>query len=264
MPRLSIIIPTLNEEKYLPRLLESIKKQTFNDYEVVVADAHSKDRTREIAERFGARVVGGGLPSKGRNLGTKAAKGEVFLFLDADVVLPRLDFLARTLREFDQRKLDIATSLLKPLSKKVIDYMFYGIYNVYTYTVQKVHPHIPGFFIFVRRKVHEKIGGFDETLDFAEDHEYARRATKVGRFGFLHAGLMPVSTRRFDRDGYLSIAVKYLLGEMYLLRHGRVPKGAIDYGWGYDKIKKREFLKELRKMGNELWENGKYLLRKRR
>ena len=46
----SIIIPTYNEEEYLPVLLDSIKEQDFNDYEIIVADANSSDRTREIAE----------------------------------------------------------------------------------------------------------------------------------------------------------------------------------------------------------------------
>ena len=77
----SIIIPTYNEEEYLPVLLESIKKQDFDDYEVIVADANSTDRTREIAEEYGCIVVDGGLPGVGRNNGARVAKGEYLLFL---------------------------------------------------------------------------------------------------------------------------------------------------------------------------------------
>ena len=58
--KLSIIIPTYNEEEYLPKLLESIKMQDFTDYEVIVADANSKDNTRKIATDYGAKVVDGG------------------------------------------------------------------------------------------------------------------------------------------------------------------------------------------------------------
>ena len=50
---LSIIIPAYNEERYLPKLLNCIKKQTYRDYEVIVADANSKDKTRQIAKKFG-------------------------------------------------------------------------------------------------------------------------------------------------------------------------------------------------------------------
>ena len=78
---LSIIIPTYNEEEVLPNLLRSIKEQDYKDYEVVVADAKSTDKTREIAQKFDCRVVDGGLPGEGRNHGAEAAKGDRFLFL---------------------------------------------------------------------------------------------------------------------------------------------------------------------------------------
>lgn len=58
--KLSIIIPTYNEEEYLPKLLEGIKSQDFEDYEIIVADANSTDKTREIAEVYGCKIVDGG------------------------------------------------------------------------------------------------------------------------------------------------------------------------------------------------------------
>ena len=85
---LSIIIPCLNEEEYLPLLLESVKKQKFLDYEIILADAGSKDKTLQIAKKYNCKIVPGGLPSKGRNQGAKKAKGDLLLFLDADVILP--------------------------------------------------------------------------------------------------------------------------------------------------------------------------------
>jgi glycosyltransferase involved in cell wall biosynthesis len=54
---LSIIIPTFNEERFLPYLLKSLKEQTFNDFEVIVADNNSTDATRSITLKSGARVV---------------------------------------------------------------------------------------------------------------------------------------------------------------------------------------------------------------
>ena len=86
--KLSIVIPAKNEEKYLPKLLASVKKQSFKDYEIIVADNNSKDKTKEIAKSYGCKIVKGGLPGKGRNAGAKIAKGEIILFLDADVILP--------------------------------------------------------------------------------------------------------------------------------------------------------------------------------
>lgn len=69
---LSIIVPALNEEKYLPILLSQIKKQNFNsDSEIIVADAGSKDKTVEIARNYGCKIIPGGLPARGRNEGAK-------------------------------------------------------------------------------------------------------------------------------------------------------------------------------------------------
>ena len=90
--KLSIVIITKQEQDYLPKLLDSLKQQTFNDFEIIVSDAQSKDNTRKIAKEHNCKIVEGGLPSKGRNNGVKKAKGKYLLFLDADVVLPK-DFL---------------------------------------------------------------------------------------------------------------------------------------------------------------------------
>lgn len=96
---LSIIIPTLNEEKHLEKLLKSIKKQDFNHYEIIVADAGSKDKTLEIAKRYKCRIAKGGSPAQGRNQGAEEARGDLLLFLDADVILPDKIF-GKTLKEF--------------------------------------------------------------------------------------------------------------------------------------------------------------------
>ena len=84
---LSIIIPTLNEEKYLPLLLKSIKEQNVKDYEIIISDAQSTDKTLDIAKKNNCKIVLGGLPGKARNEGAKVAKGNLLLFLDADVLL---------------------------------------------------------------------------------------------------------------------------------------------------------------------------------
>src|SRR6266702_7918120 len=97
--KVSIVIPTLNEEKYLPRLLMSIREQTVPPAEVIVADADSIDKTKQIAKSFGCIVTKGGYLPTGRNNGAKLATSELILFLDADVMLPA-DFLQKTVKEF--------------------------------------------------------------------------------------------------------------------------------------------------------------------
>lgn len=204
---LSIIIPTLNEEEYISYLLGSIKWQTFRDYEIIVADAGSKDKTVEIAQKEGCSVVRGGLPSFGRNKGVEASKGNLFLFLDADVVLPR-DFLEDALIEFNQYQLDIASCFVLPLSNKKIDNILYGFGNLYYGINQYLKPQAPGYCILVKKDLHLKINGFDEKLRIAEDWDYVYRASKLGEFKFLRNVKIPLSMRRFERDGRLNVTVQ--------------------------------------------------------
>ena len=102
----SIIIPTYNEEEYLPVLLDSIKEQSFDDYEIIVADANSTDKTREIAKSYGCIVVDGGLPAAGRNNGAKIAKGEYLLFIDGDDLLVN-NILEKSYLKAKEKNIDI-------------------------------------------------------------------------------------------------------------------------------------------------------------
>ncbi|MDD3939883.1 MAG: glycosyltransferase, partial [Patescibacteria group bacterium] len=112
---LSIIIPTLNEEKYLPRLLESIKRQEFSDYEIIVSDAGSSDKTKMVAENYGANFILSNKikhPSFQRNKGAEISKGGILLFLDADSVLPD-GFLQKTVNQFKAKNLVSAGFYIK-------------------------------------------------------------------------------------------------------------------------------------------------------
>jgi glycosyltransferase involved in cell wall biosynthesis len=232
---LSIVIPTYNEETYLPLLLRSIQAQTYKDYEVVVADAHSTDKTREIAELHGARVVDGGMPSVGRNRGAEAAFGDMVLFLDSDVVLPDAMFLQVTVEEFVARGLGAATCPVDPMSEKAIDKVMHEAFNYFMWVTQAVVPHAPGFCIFAKKSVHESIKGFDEEIKLAEDHDYVRRAAKFEKFGLLKSAKIPVSVRRFDRDGRFNVAMKYLMCEVYLRTRGNVKSDVFNYTFGHGK-----------------------------
>lgn len=230
---LSIIIPTYNEEEYLPRLLASIRSQRFEGYEILVADAGSTDRTREVAARFGAKVVDGGMPGRGRNLGAAAASGDLLLFLDADVVLPDVDWLGRKVEQFARRGLDAATCMIKPLDGKLIDAVSHNVFNAHMMATQFVMAHAPGFCIFAAKALHERIGGFDESIKLAEDHDYVDRAGKVGKFRVMTGARIRVSVRRFERDGRLPIFAKFLLAELHLLARGPIRHDGFNYTFGH-------------------------------
>ncbi|WP_256762121.1 glycosyltransferase family 2 protein [Cohnella sp. WQ 127256] len=92
--RLSVIIPARNEQCNLPHLLDSLKSQTVHPFEIIVVDDFSDDRTREIAESYGVKVIpNSSIPEgwTGKSWavwnGYLHASGDVFAFLDADIRL---------------------------------------------------------------------------------------------------------------------------------------------------------------------------------
>ncbi len=236
---LSIIIPTLNEEDYLPLLLNSIKKQNFKeDLEIIVADADSRDETIKIARSFGCKVVSGGLPARGRNEGAKIAKGEWLLFLDADVILPK-NFLEKLLTEAKKRKLDVASLMLEPQTeKKMIKFLIECFYNIPIKKIEKILP-FGAMGILVKKAVHQTIGGFNERIKIAEDHDYVKRAAKVGNFGVLRDVRISISLRRFYQDGWLRTGIVYLLAGIYYNFGGTIKSDIFKYKFGhYTKTKK--------------------------
>lgn len=234
---LSIIIPTFNEEKYLPLLLESIKKQNFLDYEIIVADAGSKDKTLEIAKKYGCKVVPGGLPAKGRNEGAKIAKGDLFLFLDADMILPS-NFFENLFKELKERDLDIASFPITIQGNKFGKFA-YLVYNYWARATQKFLPHAAQA-ILVKKEVHQAVKGFDEEIKLAEDHDYARRAKKFAKFEFLKTGPILTSARRFEQDGNIKTCLKFIFAELYMIFLGPIKSDIFKYKFNhYRKTKNR-------------------------
>jgi glycosyltransferase involved in cell wall biosynthesis len=232
--KLSVIIPTKNEERCLPALLKQLKEQTLQPFEVIIADAKSEDRTVEIAKRSGAKVVDGGLPGPGRNAGARAAKGDLLLFLDADISLNDPHQLQRAVHQFEKRALDIATVDIAPANGNSYDRFSHKIYSVYVRLWGSRNAHAPGFFILVRRSLHNTIEGFDETVLFCEDHDYAKRGSKKGKFGILEDVPVHVSVRRMDRDGRMNIAIKFLLAELHLIFLGPIRHDKFNYTFGHN------------------------------
>lgn len=231
---LSIIIPALNEEKYLPLLLESIKKQMFFDCEIIISDAGSQDKTLEIAQKHDCKIIKGGLPAKGRNEGAKIAKGDLLFFCDADVILPD-NFFKKSLKEFKERQLDLASFCLVPVPENRVTSFFLNIfYNQPIVLLESALPHAATG-IFVKKDIFKKIGGFDEDVKLAEDHYLARRAQKVfnASCGIIKSTEIFVSDRRFRTDGWAKIGIKYLLCELHLIFFGPVKSDIFNYKFNH-------------------------------
>jgi len=229
---ISIIIPTYNEEKYLPILLDCIKSQTYKDYEVIVADADSKDKTVALARKYGCKIVNGGAPSIGRNNGAEKAKGQILLFLDADVQFDNY-FLEMAINEFENRAVDVAGIYIYPLSDKIIDKIFLGIFDIWIYATQLFYPNAFGGGIFCKKDLHKKIKGFDETIKLSEDMDYVKRAGRVGKFRILKTVKISFSMRRYDNKGRFKVGFKLLASVFYRIFFGEIKTDVFNYQMKY-------------------------------
>lgn len=240
MEKLSIIIPAFNEEYHLALLLESIKKQKgLSNFEIIVADADSDDKTKEIAKKFDARLIKGGKPAQGRNEGAKIARGELFLFLDADTAFKREDSLSKLIAEFQERKLDIATCCLEPFgNNKFLKFLYNLFYNWPILLLEKISGHGAGF-ILIKKELHQKIYGFDERIKLAEDQHYTKKAKKFGKFGILRKERILFSQRRFQEEGWVKTYLKYFLAELFLWFFGGIRSDIFKYPFGKHSAKNK-------------------------
>ncbi|MFA5737140.1 MAG: glycosyltransferase [Candidatus Paceibacterota bacterium] len=236
MPKLSIIIPTLNEEENLPKLLTSLGDNKEKDIEVIIADANSTDGTKEIAKKFNCKIVQGGKVAYGRNNAGRHAKGDYLLFIDADTILTH-GFLDKLMKKI--KKTEAAGFALIPDSDKIIDKMMQAFFNFYNFIIQFFFPHAQGPIIFSTKKMFLRLGGFDESLKIAEDHDYVVRASKLGKFKWFYNPKAITSMRRYYKIGRAKILFLYIKCEAIRMFKGEIKDDIFDYQFDiYKKSKK--------------------------
>ncbi len=227
---ISIIIPTYNEEKYLSKLLNSIKEQDYKDYEIIVSDNDSKDKTRKIAKKYGCRIIKGGYPGKARNNGAKIAKYDL-LFIDADVIIKDKNFLKNFLQR--SAKYDLATCKVLPLSDNVFHKIYYWIKNNANKYLWIKKKHVSGQFLYIKKSIFKKVKGYDESLILAEEHDLAQKVyEKKGKIGFFMDIYVMNSVRRIQKEGFLRQTFKTLYSEFYRAVIGKIKKKIIKYEFG--------------------------------
>lgn len=231
---ISIVIPTLNEEKFLPLLLDSIKSQDFSDYEIIVSDGNSIDRTEEIARNYGCLFVKDEIhhhPSWQRNNGAAIANGDTLLFLDADTVLQN-GFLKKISTEFKERNLSGAGFYFKFNPNKASYKIFAFFYNSFCFFRQYFSPASIGAGIMAKKEVHDKIGGFDPAVLLAEDYDYCERLSHIGKFRMIKSVILLYSSRRILRDGLFKTALAWAKMARYTLFRKRITHDKIKYEFG--------------------------------
>lgn len=205
-PLVSIIIPTFNRAFYTQKCLESIKKQTYKNIEVVVVDQSSTDGTPKVAQKFKAKVVTRARPkfysppSKSRNIGFKVSKGDIILNLDSDMELSS-KLVEEAVKLFSTGKYGALVvheidnvkgfwSKCKKLERRC----YWGNLNIEAAR-------------FVTRDVFKKVKGYDERLNSGDDLNVHKRYMAIAPVGFckniLHhnigdLGFMQLMLKKFN------------------------------------------------------------------
>lgn len=240
-PFLSIIIPTLNEEKYLPFLLSSLTNQTFQDFEVIVVDGVSTDETVRVAKRFSNRLnlrvktIKIANVAMQRNSGAASALGKYFVFFDADACLPP-DFLSEICEHLYAQSPRILTTFIRPPDRDVKKQIITTITNLgikVANIIQK--PMVAGYNIVIEKKLFLEIGGFNPELSLSEDHDLVRRCHDIGeRLIILHHPKQIFSFRRFEKYGYWQTVQLYTFATMNVMLKGPKHDIKIPYPMGGD------------------------------
>jgi glycosyltransferase involved in cell wall biosynthesis len=209
---ISIIIPTLNEGTNLIRCLESISKQNFRDYEIIISDSNSKDNTKKIAKDYGATVIEG--PKKGpgfaRNLGAKYSNGNILLFIDADTILNERDTLQCIYNIMKHKDIVGGTSTFSTFDGNRLEKFIFDASSKFMKLLNTMKIKVaPGYFIFVKKDIFEKVGGFDIELPYCEDHDLMKRISKFGKTVIINKRILS-SSRRLTKRGLVGTFIDYI------------------------------------------------------
>jgi glycosyltransferase involved in cell wall biosynthesis len=228
---LSVIIPTLNEERHVGALLCDVASQTRMPDEVLVVDAGSTDGTVSVVRRFPfARLLEGEPPvARGRNLGGRSASGDVLVFLDADVRLP-MRFFEDFLEGFERRRLDVACPLYVPRDSTPAIESFHALFNLLIRAFQRTLPSGAGHCLAVKGKVFRESSGFDPGLKF-DDIELIRRLSRGRRFGIVEQRVF-VSDLRYREHGTPRMMLRYALMALLFALGKFAWANRIDYEFG--------------------------------
>jgi len=225
----SVIIPALNEEKLLPELLKSLLKpelkNNFN-YELIVSDGGSQDKTISIAKKFTDKVITADKNekqniAKGRNNGAANAEGDILVFINADVKIDNFFHLFEEIKEkFEERKYIAMTCkvLINKEEEIFSDKIFLGFYNFYFHLLNVIGVGMGrGECHIIRRKVFEESGGYNENFAAGEDFDLFRRIRKLGKIYFSRQNVIYESPRRYREIGHFGTMFKWLANSVSTL-----------------------------------------------
>lgn len=198
--KISIIIPTYNEENIIGRLIKYLKQHGGSALaEIIVADGGSDDKTFQHASVAGAVTFVS--PEKGRgaqmNYGAQHASGSILYFVHADV-LPPASFATDILKAVHE-KYDLGRYFMKFDSNK-----WYLKVNAFFTRFDFFICYGGDQTLFITRNLYDKAGGFNPRLHIMEDFEFTKRAKNFGRYKIFNKGAL-ISARKYDKNSWWKV-----------------------------------------------------------
>jgi glycosyltransferase involved in cell wall biosynthesis len=227
--KVSIVIPAHNEEAYLAQTIRSALAQDYSDFEVIVVNNASTDRTEEIAKEFPNITLINesrmGLP-RAREAGRLAASGGIIANMDADC-LPDSDWLAKGSVYFSDASVAAVSGPYDyydtgPVVRYVFLYTQMSIFWLTSKVIQlpgiRAGALMTGGNNLIRSEALNKVGGYNTALTFyGEDTDIAQRIQKIGKVKFLPALKMRTSGRRLRKEGILKIPTRYTMNFFWIV-----------------------------------------------
>ncbi|WP_291855753.1 glycosyltransferase [Marinilabilia sp.] len=241
MNKISIIIIAYNEEKYIAGILNALINQTVKNFEVIVVDSNSIDKTEQVTKAFAChfeefryvRLDAARGPAYSRNRGAEVAKYERLLFFDADTSV-KSNFIERINNQIKKRNLDTATCPIRILEGGWSADLSALFLNSFMYFLKPVYSSGYGACFISTREVHNLVGGFDETIGLCEDCLYIKKARREHHL--KHGILTPyfyTSDRRAKAEGGILFILKFAKLHLYRMISGKeIQKEEIVYNYG--------------------------------
>lgn len=244
MSKLSIVIITLNESDNIGNILNDLKNQTIQDFEVIVSDSGSDDNTVEIAETYRNEFMEFNIVvakergiALARNTGAATAKHERLVFFDSDSRI-NPNFLEKVLNIVEPKKIDVAAVYMDMNDDKLANRLTAIVINFGFWIAKFIFPAGSGGCMISTMSAHEEFGGFNIELDIAEDCEYALKAHKHKKFTYK---MIPVTykcdMRRFEDEGHLKLLNKWGSASIRRFFKGEYTNNTIEYKYGHFKKK---------------------------
>jgi glycosyltransferase involved in cell wall biosynthesis len=226
-PYLSIIIPCLNEEHFLPKLLDDLNKQSPINFEVIIIDGNSEDKTVQVAQKFKAKYPLHVFSTKTRNvsyqrnLGAEKSHGEVLVFFDADTRIPK-QYLYQISHAFQKKHPHFLTTYIKVTSTKPSEKLFAVLSNS-IFEIGKVFqtPFCYGAMQAVKRGAFFDIGGYDIKTKFSEDTQLFLKLNEYKyKYLLLKKPCYDYSLRRLEKEGIVKQLTDYIQINLNILFKG--------------------------------------------